>query len=306
MDSINVYNDCIDTDTLKKLKDFFNKCEYIYVPDNARIIIPTKNTELFRNVFSQLQKKSDHLDLVEIECFMIKKSSPDNFSYENNINNGQIFDLQIVRSAKKNNLIGNGANYKDAFVSVLLKQIIITTFTEKLLNINIFSTELNKIDNFTQYYNFEDTLYDPYYFCFSLLVHLKIDHIENEKLFFLLNQLKLLFSIFFEALKKHNSGILYYEKINDYLLEGYTLSSYEKKLQYSLNELTVEKINSSYGNSYFQYALPNEPILYNIPLKDNQCIVYPSNMIHKREPYETFTDDDIIHILFKCCNNLKK
>lgn len=307
MDCVEVFKNSIDADTLQKVKVFLSKCEYKYVPDSNRIIIPHENSPLFNDIFSQL-KDTSHLELIEIECFMIKKSTSDDFSYESKIKDGQIFDLQIVRSGRKNNLVGNHLKYKDEFVNVMLKQIIITIFVNNYLTVkdDTFNyTELQDIINFTQVYNFEKTLYDPHYFIFSLLIHLKRS-LKKNVLFVLFDKLQKLFSIFFAALKEHQTGLFYHKKMNKYLFDGYNFTSYEKNMHNCLLELIVEKLNSAYGNSYFQYALPNDPILYNIPLKENQCIRYPSNLIHKREPYETFTDDDVIHILFKCCNNLKK
>jgi hypothetical protein len=308
MDCIKVYANITDADTLQKIKCFFNNCEYKYFPNNNRIIIPHENSELFSNIFSQF-KDTDNLELVEIECFMLKKRTSDNFSYENQVKDGYVFDLQIVRAGKKRQLIGNSNNYQKAFVSVLLKHIIILILptTDKFKYI-FNDIEINNIIEFTQFYNFEDKLYDPYFFAFSLFVHLKKKacSIKKDLLFDFLNELQQLFDTFFTALKQHQSGLIYHEKINSHLFDGYTFIDSENILHTCLLEMIVEKINSSYGNSYFQYALPDEPVLYNIPLKDNQCIKYPSNMIHKREPYETFTDDDVIHILFKCCNHLKK
>lgn len=306
MDCVEVFKNSIDADTLQKVKVFLSKCEYKYIPDSNRIIIPHENSPLFNDIFSQL-KDTSHLELIEIECFMIKKSTSDDFSYENKIKDGQIFDLQIVRSGQRNNLIGNTANYNKAFTNVLLKHILTNVFAEKLLTCyNYFScNEINRIKVFIQSYNFEKTLHDPNYFCFSLISYLEMN-LEKDIILCLFNEAQNLFTIFFTALKAHQSGLTYHEKINDSILDSYKFNGPEKRMHSCLLEMLVEKINSSYGNSYFQYALPNDPILYNIPLKENQCIRYPSNLIHKREPYETFTDDDVIHILFKCCNNLKK
>jgi len=300
MNYVEVFNDAISKDTLIKVKQYFNNCEYKFFPESNRIKIQCDDYTLFNDIFSQI-KGTCNVELIDIECFMIKENKSDDFGYEKNIKDkGCVFDLQIVRSGRNNILIGNDPQYKNQFVSVILKQIIISYFINHELRViqNFNDRQLTKIIQFTQDYNFDKTCYDPYYFTLSFLVYINYKFDRN-LLYLLSGCLQKIFDIFFIALEQHNRGILYHEKIHDFLCDNPYVED-EYKLHSYLLELTVEKFNSSFGNSYFQYAITNDPFLYNIPLKDNQCIKYPNNLIHRREPYETYTDDNVIHILFKC------
>jgi len=303
MNNILVNKDVIDNETLESVKLLIRNSTHRYYYDKKRIYIDHNNNEIFNNIFSQL-KGSTTMKLKEIECFMVKDNTSDDFSYEKIFckEDEYIFDFHIVQKGKYP-LIGNTPSYKIDTITVLLKMFLVKSFNncEKICDSKHF-------EDFVYSYDFESTCKNCEYFVLSLLTHL-----DKNGDFILFKHLVEHFQHFFDnfelAKQEFEKGTVYTKNILDNLetKDGKQKECKEQQIQqHILLEMNTEKINSSFGNAFLQFAILNDPILRNYPLMDNQCISFPGNLIHKREPYEAFTDDKIIHILFKCVKNLKK
>lgn len=289
MSIINIKNDVLDANTLNEVKEYIKTCIHEFKYNEKRICIHIENNNLIKKIFSKIES-SDNFILTDIDCFTMNNVTEHDYIYEKQYckEGDRIFDLQIIQRGKIP-LIGNTDSYKESLTLVLIKRLLI-----KYLKINICNDDkMQFIEAFLSTYNFTDTCFNPEFFAYSILSYIRKEN--NVQLFIsTVKYCEQFFRDFWDAMEKSNNNI-YYSSINS------TFSNTE-----FLSEISIEKINSSVGNAYLQIAMPSDPILRNYPLKDNQYISFPGHLIHKRESYENFTDDKIIHILFKCTKNLNK
>lgn len=297
MDAITVKKNILNDNLLDELKAYLNNCIFEYSNDNERIYLKSKKDDKYlEKLFSTLFDSND-VTLKKVESFTIKPSTSESFHFGEECENGVIIDLQIVQNGKNYPLIGNTETYEKDFFNVVFKHLLVYVFI-KDINVDVDSETNKKISDFIYTYNFKDTCYNVDLFVCLLLENIKM-YYSIEHLIECIEHFESSFKIIFEAIKSDENGLKYHPDIMN-IFKGYNTNKKDKYLHDCLVGIEIEKLNTMSGYSYLQFALPNEPVLYNLPLIDNQCVIFPSSIIHKREPYERFTDDKIIHIVFTC------
>ena len=296
MTTINVQKNVLNESTLESIKEYIFNCQGEYIDNSTKINIVVDDNTIFTEAFSQITE-SKEFELKDIQVFFLQKNREDTFDYEKEFSDdGIIFDLQIIKHGVRRPLIGNTSTYEKDYSNVILKTCIMNTFKHnEMMNNRI---DEDKARSFVQNYEFKENAYNVEVFLLSLLDFLKIPYdLQDFKL--VTATLKICFSSAMKAISLIQTNCDYYKDIDNYLFT-HDISPEMLMLHSFVIDAMVERLNSSSGYAYLQFALPNEPVLQNYILQNNQCISYPGNLIHKRFQYERFTDDKIIHILFKC------
>lgn len=295
MSNITIQQNVLNKDTLDIIKKYVFECPCEYIENSTKINVVIDDYKLFNEAFSQINNYNEPIVLKEIQCFFLKPKIEDVFDYEKDFySDGIIFDFQIVKNGTKRPLIGNTKTYAKDFSNLLLKKFIANTLSDQ----EIYNSNKDDISRFIQNYDFQNTAYDVNVFVLSLLEYSNLSY-TFQYFLSLLEKVKKCFLTYDKVISFIETNNDYYKNIDDYLF-SLNLSLETRNLHSFVIDAIVEKLNSSTGYAYLQFAIQNEPILRNYILKDNQCICYPGQIIHKRFQYERFTDDKIIHILFKC------